>query len=307
MELDIYVPSKRTAIEYDGFEWHRKHLKRDTKKDTLCKQNGIRLIRIREEGLPAINDSVNITVTTSKELASLTSSIQEIFKLLNKSNHVKINLEKDATNIYESYIKSRKSKSLLKLFPDIAKEWHPTKNDRLLPSMVSYGTPKKVWWKCPHGHEYRMEVYTRTVLKCNCPICNKKKVLKGYNDLENWCVKHNRRDLLLEWDARNDKSPSEYFPHSDHKVWWKCQKCGYQWEAKIDSRTRMHAGCPKCGIKSISESKLKPVINLDTKEKYASLTVAQEKTGINKQCIGAVCRGKQKTAGHYHWAFIQVK
>lgn len=143
MELDIYIPSKRTAIEYDGFEWHRKHLKRDAKKDALCKQNGIRLIRIREGGLPAIDDSVNITVTTSKELASLASSIQEIFKLLNKSNHVKINLEKDATNIYESYIKSRKSKSLLKLFPDIAKEWHPTKNGRLLPSMVSYGTQKK--------------------------------------------------------------------------------------------------------------------------------------------------------------------
>ncbi|WP_436718694.1 zinc-ribbon domain-containing protein [Lactobacillus crispatus] len=171
----------------------------------------------------------------------------------------------------------------------------------------SYGTPKKVWWKCPQGHEYQMGVYNRTVLKCNCPICNKKKVLKGYNDLENWCAKHNRRDLLLEWDVQNDKSPSEYFPHSDHKVWWKCQKCGYQWKAKIDSRTRMHAGCPKCGIKLISESKLKPVINLDTKEKYASLTVAQEKTGINKQYISAVCRGKQKTAGHYHWAFIQVK
>ncbi|QFQ68467.1 hypothetical protein LKK75_08840 [Lactobacillus kefiranofaciens subsp. kefiranofaciens] len=178
------------------------------------------------------------------------------------------------------------------------------------PTSSKYGFiwyTKKVWWKCPHGHEYRMEVYTRTVLKCNCPICNKKKVLKGYNDLENWCVKHNRRDLPLEWDAKNDKSPSEYFPHSDHKVWWKCQKCGYQWKAKIDNRTRMHAGCPKCGIKSISESKLKPVINLDTKEKYASLTVAQKKTGINKQCISAVCRGKQKTAGHYHWAFIQVK
>ncbi|WP_269259886.1 zinc-ribbon domain-containing protein [Lactobacillus crispatus] len=172
MELDVYVPSIRTAIEYDGFEWHRKHLKRDAKKDNLCRQNNIRLIRIREDGLPALNDSVNIIEKNPEESVSLASSIQEVFKVLNKSNHVKINLGQDASYIYESYIKSRKSKSLLKLFPDIAKEWHPTRNGQLLPSMVSYGTPKKVWWKCPQGHEYQMGVYNRTVLKCNCPICN---------------------------------------------------------------------------------------------------------------------------------------
>lgn len=37
--------------------------------------------------------------------------------------------------------------------PDLASEWHPTKNGLLLPSQVGAGTKRKVWWKCHLGHE----------------------------------------------------------------------------------------------------------------------------------------------------------
>ena len=32
--------------------------------------------------------------------------------------------------------------------PEIAKEWHPTKNNLLKPSDVTFGSNKKAWWKC---------------------------------------------------------------------------------------------------------------------------------------------------------------
>lgn len=52
MELDIYIPSKRIAIEYDGAFWHNpSKIKRDTKKYQLCQEKGIYLIRIREKRL----------------------------------------------------------------------------------------------------------------------------------------------------------------------------------------------------------------------------------------------------------------
>lgn len=52
IEFDIYSPQCKIAIEYDGIAWHRNKLDRDNKKDELCKKHGIKLIRIREEGLP---------------------------------------------------------------------------------------------------------------------------------------------------------------------------------------------------------------------------------------------------------------
>ena len=55
-ELDIYIPSKRIAIEYDGYLWHKNKTKKDLEKNQKCKKDGIKLYRIRED-LPSLNDS----------------------------------------------------------------------------------------------------------------------------------------------------------------------------------------------------------------------------------------------------------
>ena len=49
MELDIYIPSQKIAIEYDGATWHKtkEHQARELKKYKFCKNNGIHLIRIK--------------------------------------------------------------------------------------------------------------------------------------------------------------------------------------------------------------------------------------------------------------------
>lgn len=48
-ELDVYIPSRSTAIEYDGEHWHM-DADRDSRKESQCFSNNISLIRIREEG-----------------------------------------------------------------------------------------------------------------------------------------------------------------------------------------------------------------------------------------------------------------
>jgi group I intron endonuclease len=45
----------------------------------------------------------------------------------------------------------------------------------------------------------------------------------------------------------------------------------------------------------------KPVICIDTGERYGTMCEAQEKTGVSRVCISNCCNGKQKTAGGLRW------
>ena len=61
------------------------------------------------------------------------------------------------------------------MYPEIAKEWHSTRNGELKPCDVTYGSGKRVWWECPVGHEYQAVVRERGSGGTNCPICNLRK------------------------------------------------------------------------------------------------------------------------------------
>lgn len=59
------------------------------------------------------------------------------------------------------------------LYPDVAAEWHPTKN-QLSPDEVTGKSGKIVWWKCGVClHEWRAKVVNRTHLGSLCPLCSK--------------------------------------------------------------------------------------------------------------------------------------
>ena len=74
------------------------------------------------------------------------------------------------------------SNCLLTINPELANQWHPTKNGVLTSSEVSSNSSKKVWWKCPEGddHEWEAVVYSRTAGK-GCPICAGKKIVFSNN------------------------------------------------------------------------------------------------------------------------------
>ena len=62
------------------------------------------------------------------------------------------------------------------LYPDISREWHPTKNGKLTPDDVSYGSNKSRWWICREGHEWETVVCYRTIDGTGCPYCAGKRV-----------------------------------------------------------------------------------------------------------------------------------
>ena len=61
-------------------------------------------------------------------------------------------------------------KSLAAKFPEIAAEWHPTKNGDLTPDQVSAGSNEKVWWLGKCGHTWDATVKSRTGKSRGCPF-----------------------------------------------------------------------------------------------------------------------------------------
>ena len=66
--------------------------------------------------------------------------------------------------------KHNNGNTLAKAHPEIAGEWHPTKNGVLTPEMVTANNGAKVWWICRYGHEWEATVNHRAK-GTGCPIC----------------------------------------------------------------------------------------------------------------------------------------
>ena len=59
-------------------------------------------------------------------------------------------------------------------YPEVAKEWHPTKNQRRTTEQVYKKDTRKYWWRCENcEHSWRASVRERTCEERMCPVCKK--------------------------------------------------------------------------------------------------------------------------------------
>lgn len=185
MELDIYIPSIKLAIEYDGEAWHKKNtIKREERKYQLCKENGIKLIRLREK-MPKFPSDIADEMFSMEELyepKNLELMLCDLLKRINYSATwmlgcpIDINISRDRPEIlrYKSDLKTR---SLKYWYPEISKEWHSTKNGKQLPEHFQPGSDVKACWECPDcGNVYEAAIGKRTggisgKDQTGCPKC----------------------------------------------------------------------------------------------------------------------------------------
>ena len=284
VELDIYIPSLRVGVEYDGVAYH-KDSNKDVTKNDFCIENNIHLVRIREKGCPSLRDFDKVLIRDDVlSDSSLNKVISQLFRLLRKEiepNFIDIN--RDRAEIYQSYIFNKKKNSLKAKYPKIALEWNTQKNGSLTPESVSYGSLKTVWWVCEKGHEYQLRVGHK-IKGVGCPYCSGKRVLKGFNDLETL-----NPQLALEWDYEKNGNlkPSEVTCGSEKVVWWRCNK-GHSWDASI--AVRVHSsGCPVCSNLRVQEGyndlvTLRPDLAKDWDyEKNMGLTPSMVTPGSSKK------------------------
>ena len=77
--------------------------------------------------------------------------------------------------------------------PELAKEWHPTKNNNLKPSMVSPGSDRVVWWLGTCGHEFEQRIANRKLLERNQDlVIENLKLNNTINKFENSLIESNK-------------------------------------------------------------------------------------------------------------------
>ena len=102
IELDIFVPSIKFAIEYDGSYWHKNKLSKDNEKDNLCQAAGIKLVRIREMPLPPTKSAICYS-TTNKHNNQTLSSLIKIVLFEQLGIVIDVNTSRDAFDIIKDF------------------------------------------------------------------------------------------------------------------------------------------------------------------------------------------------------------
>jgi very-short-patch-repair endonuclease len=142
-----------------------------------------------------------------------------------------------------------KKLSIVITHPEIAKEWHPTKNRKNRPEKFTKGSSKIIIsWQCSKNkeHVWKSDVRKRTKSfdkeqKVNdCEICNS--------------IITTHPEIAKEWHKKlNEEKIKEQFTYgSNEKVWWQCpEKIDHVSYSSIKNRGKN--GCPCCKSDKISK------------------------------------------------------
>ena len=139
--------------------------------------------------------------------------------------------------------------------PELAAEFHPTKNGGLTPENLVAGTNKKLWWICkavsefPCGHVWQAYGNNRSRKNQGCPACSNHAV---HNDGRN-SMRATNPELSEEFHPtkNGDLTPDNIIASTGKKLWWRCRECENEWENTGSHRAKRGQSCPACSNKAI--------------------------------------------------------
>lgn len=129
--------------------------------------------------------------------------------------------------------------------PELAKEWHPTKNGDLRPDQMRAGSEYKVWWQCARDptHEWRAVINNR-VRGHACPMCS------GRVATPETSLAALHPEIAARWHPtkNGELTPDEVKTHAKKRFWWRCAKDPkHEWQATTAGLGR----CPICVGKKV--------------------------------------------------------
>ena len=231
-EIDVYLPTYKIGIEYNGMYWHRDKHESDDRKVKYLAANGIRIISVHESDVNQIQEN-KISYIYNQ---ALDWCIVSLFELIGINNDNVIDTKRDRFQIYDQYISLKKENSFGENYPQLVEEWMCEKNGNLTPYMVSQ--------------------------------------------------------------------------HSNKIVWWKCSKCGYEWEAMVNSRSN-GSGCVKCGHEKRKKARYIMIYCKELNRIFNGVRNAANQLGVLRNSISMCLTNKSQYAGKHpvtleelHWYYV---
>ncbi len=136
--------------------------------------------------------------------------------------------------------------------PELAKEWHPTKNGKLTSADVRPFSNKVVWWQCREfkSHVWRAKINQRSSKGSGCPDCRERerRIKREASRPQDRSLARRRPDFAKQWHpTKNGKlTPRDVGLAWPKPVWWQCPKArDHAWAMKISSR-KATPSCPFC-------------------------------------------------------------
>jgi len=152
--------------------------------------------------------------------------------------------------------KASKDNNLAARYPAVANQWHPTRNKPLLPTEITAGTGKSVWWRCFRSAKHVWQAPVEFIVRRfqagtnGCPFC------KGNKVTDESCLKAKFPGVAELWHStlNVDVTSEKVSPSSGKVVWWQCPDVGdHVWDAPVDRvvtrNKKGRSGCPFCAGK----------------------------------------------------------
>ena len=130
--------------------------------------------------------------------------------------------------------------------PEIAAQWHPTKNGDKKPSEYKEGSAVTIYWLCSKTcaegcpHLWKTTIRHRCQLKQGCPCCSHRQ-----NTCIHTSIVTTYPGVAAQWHPTKNinKYPSEFLAGSNDIVWWQCSNtcsegCLHEWKTSIANRCK---------------------------------------------------------------------
>lgn len=255
MNFDVFIPKLNTAIEYDGQHWHRQE--RDARKNRLCRDAGITIIRVRESGCLPVEDCITIPVVY-RDHESMDNAIIQVLDTLammaGVCNDVDVDYERDLRLFLSMKALRSKKNSIAEKFPELVPEFDVIENHGVTPDCVSAYCNDEYIWRCLKCGQTWPATPASRAMGNGCSICDRKTIVQGLNDL---ATTNQKMAEHFDWEAAGKKNPTNVSAGTNEILPWKCPECGASFNRKGYSMNRKGGTglCESCAHKAAGRNR----------------------------------------------------
>lgn len=210
MSVDIYLPDYNVAIEYDGARFHLDR-ESDRLKFNLCKENGVKLIRIVEKSHQE-KDIADwyYSYSPSKNYENIAEVITNVISYISNDltealDSTSIDPIADLNDIKTHISKEFNKRTLFYKWSELASYWDYERNGLIMPNHVFKSDKKVYYLKCPKcDREYSfIPIKQRlSIPACTCErdryLSREQELMAAYNDTKTITFNDDLLDRQIE-------------------------------------------------------------------------------------------------------------